>query len=131
MGDQKLIMTADTGAERRLKYGVNVAVAVVVSVLIVVIINIIAYKYLVKARWDTTHGRQYSLSPQTRKILAGLEHDYQIVTLIAQSDENYENAVNLIKEYDYRSGKVTVESVNPLTSRGDRNPRADIEVDRQ
>ena len=120
MGDQKLIMTADTGAERRLKYGVNVAVAVVVSVLIVVIINIIAYKYLVKARWDTTHGRQYSLSPQTRKILAGLEHDYQIVTLIAQSDENYENAVNLIKEYDYRSGKVTVESVNPLTSRSDR-----------
>ena len=108
----------DTQATRRLKFGLNVAIAVVAAVGIVVFINIISFKFLEWARYDTTHARRYSLSDQTRKLLRDVKHDYRIVTLITQRSTHYETAKELIEEYGHYSGKVTVEHLDPATGRG-------------
>ena len=110
--------TGDTQAARRLKFGLNVAIAMVAAVGIVVFINIISFKFLERARFDTTHARRYSLSDQTRKLLRDVKHDYRIVTLVTQSNTHFETAKELIEEYGYYSGKVTVTHLDPASGRG-------------
>jgi hypothetical protein len=107
-----------TQSQRRIKYGLNVAIAVIAAVAIVAIINVIAYKRLFKVRWDFTATRQYSLSPQTRKVLGDLKGQYQIVTLFADyADPELQARLgrtgDLIEEYGQQSAKVTVERINP------------------
>ena len=108
----------DSQTQRQVKYGLNVAVAIAIVVAIVVVINLASAKYLRVMRFDSTHSRTYSLSDQTRKLLASLKNDYQIIMLIVNSVPEYDNARDLIEEYAHRSSKVDVEAVNPATSRG-------------
>lgn len=108
----------ETQTTRRAKYGVNVAIGIAAAVAIAVLLNVIAYRYLDTVRYDATHSRLYSLSEQTRKLLGNLKHPYQIVTLIVESNEHFDNAKDLIKEYEHYADKVTVEHMDPRASRG-------------
>ena len=89
--------SSHTQAARRRKYGLNVAVSVVAVLALFVLINWIAYRQFV--RFDLTATRSYSLSPQTLKVLQGLEGSYQIVTLFSRSGEHVDQALDLIEEY--------------------------------
>ncbi|MAE65698.1 MAG: hypothetical protein CMJ18_15625, partial [Phycisphaeraceae bacterium] len=111
---------ADTSIQRRVKFGTNVALTIVVAIVIVVLINAMAYRYLKTMRVDATYSRRYSLSRQTINLARSLKKQYRIVTLIAQSVEEIEHAKSLIGEYERYSDKLTVEHLNPITSRGDQ-----------
>ena len=110
--------TQQTRKGRWATYGVNVAVVVLVVVVIVLLLNGIAYRALGRLRYDTTHLRQYSLSDQTRQVLRNLDGEYRIVTVIARSNPQLQEALDLIDEYQYLSGKIQVEHVDPLSGRG-------------
>lgn len=100
-----------TQASRRLKYGVNVAVAVVAAVVLVVLVNWIASRQYVPI--DLTATRQYSLSDQTRRILGRLDADYRIVTLFRPTSIHMQRVGDLVDLYDRYSDKLSVERIDP------------------
>lgn len=104
---------SETHGSRRVKYGVNVAIAIAAAVLVVIIINAIGYKRLYRVRMDMTATRRWSLSDQTTKVVNNLEGDYRIVMLISQSSEYHEQARDLIDEYGHLSGSLRIEEINP------------------
>jgi len=110
----------DTQGQRRVKYGVNVAIAIIVAVAIAVLINWISYNNFRTGgtRWDLTSTRQYSLSPLTRKVLDRFDSEFRIVTLLDAADDSREDtqrARDLVEEYARASDKVKVEHINPAT----------------
>ncbi len=112
-------MPNNTQTARRAKYGLNVAVAVVAALAIAVLVNVLAARYLTALPpIDLTATGQYSLSPQTRKLLAGLDADYQIITLFAGSanaveDQRIQRAKDLLDQYGRYSTRLSVEHINP------------------
>ena len=110
----------DTQSQRRVKYGLNVAVAIIVAILLAVLINWISYRNFRSGstRWDLTSTRQYSLSPLTRKVLDRFEGEFRFVTLLDASEgsrEDTQRARDLVEEYARASSKVKIEHINPAT----------------
>ncbi|MEX0774792.1 MAG: hypothetical protein WD042_03655 [Phycisphaeraceae bacterium] len=107
-----------TQAVRRVKYGLNVLIAAVVALALVVLVNVIAAWYLKPYQRDLTATGQYSLSPQTRKLVGSLGEQYQIVTLFRTgsdpvANERIQKAGDLINQYGRYSSKLTVQQINP------------------
>jgi hypothetical protein len=108
---------APSQSTRRVKFALNVTVAVLAAVGIAVLINWIAYREY--KRFDFTATRQYSLSPQTQSVLASLEHGYKITTLLdaTQADPTtatyLEKVRDLTDEYARYSSHLAVEHINP------------------
>ena len=124
--------SSPTQAARRAKYGINVTIAVVAALLIVIGLNVIVdrgFRRLSEGspgatewlRYDLTATRQYSLSPQTVRVLSELEGDYTIVALIDPRAQTLEEVVqiqrviDLVQEYGRYSPRLTVERINPAT----------------
>ena len=110
----------DTQSQRRVKYGLNVVVAIAIAITLAVLINWISYRNFRSGgtRWDLTSTRQYSLSPLTRKVLDRFEGEFRFVTLLDASDDSREDtqrARDLVEEYARASSKVKVEHINPAT----------------
>lgn len=57
---------------KRVLEGVNLVVYTIVVVAIIVLANVALNRYYSK-RWDLTPNKQFSLSPQTIKLLKGLK----------------------------------------------------------
>ncbi|MEO0966496.1 MAG: Gldg family protein, partial [Planctomycetota bacterium] len=113
-------------ATRRLRIGLNVAVAALAALGVVIVLNmLVAYsvrnagasvKSLV--RYDLTATRRYSLSPQTRQVLDGLDEKIVIVRLFsARGVEEVQRVIDLIDEYAQYSPRITVEDDLPLGQR--------------
>jgi len=78
---------------------------------IVVAINFIANRH--QKRWDLTAARQYTLSEQTSKVIAGLESDLEIVLLDNPTASRALAARDLLELYDGESERVRVTVVDP------------------
>jgi len=61
---------------RQLRYGTNTFVLVVAMLGILALVNYVASRNT--KRFDLTKGQRYSLSDQTRKVLAGLQDEVRI-----------------------------------------------------
>ncbi len=107
-----------TAAGRRLKYGLNVAVAVLLAVLVVIILNVLAYKFFLFK--DMTALGQYSLSKQTRQVLSNLKEDYTLVTLMSTPDPASDplratavrQTIDLADVYGRYASRISVEHYN-------------------
>lgn len=94
-------------------YGTNVVLAVLAAIAIALLINALVFWRLPRQslRFDLTATRQYSLSPQTRKILADLQGDYRLVTLTAGRGPNIDQIVDLTQEYAARAPSIRAEHI--------------------
>jgi ABC-type uncharacterized transport system involved in gliding motility auxiliary subunit len=68
-------------------------------------------------RFDMTPQGAYSLSPQTRKILEGLDQDVSMVAFFTPGLSGRQKATDLLDEYKQLSDRLTVRVINPT-----RNP---------
>jgi len=103
-----------TQGARRLKYGLNVTVAVVAAAALAVLLNWIAYREYV--RIDMTASRRYSLSEQTEQLLNRIDKDeksYELVTLYRVSGEHLERINDLVDEYARYSQNLEVHHIDP------------------
>ncbi len=115
-------MSDATQAKRRARYGLNVTIALVAATGIVVGLNAIVdrqFRRLPPAgkdwvRFDLTATRQYSLSPQTRKVLTSLDEDYEIVCLFRAPTLQTQRVRDLVEEYPRYSSRLTVEVIDPV-----------------
>ena len=97
----------------RVLQGVNLALYTVIGLAIVVLINWFVNRH--NHRWDLTPNAEYSLSPQTKKLLQDLK---QNVTIYAfDHKEGFTQRRDLLGNYEAASNHLTVQYVDP-----DRQP---------
>jgi len=68
-------------------------------------------------RWDVTATKDFSLSPQSVKVLKGLKEPLEAVVLLSPVDPLYQRVRDLLSAYEAVSARVRVEYVDP-----DRDP---------
>jgi ABC-type uncharacterized transport system involved in gliding motility auxiliary subunit len=97
---------------RQLKYGTNTFVLVVVVLGILGTANYLVSRHT--KRFDLTKDQRYSLSDQTRKVMAGLKDDVKITYFQRQRD--MARGEDRLKEYTALSPRLKVEFVDPVQS---------------
>ncbi|MFQ5856459.1 MAG: GldG family protein [Anaerolineae bacterium] len=100
---------------RQARYGGNALVASLAFIGILGFVNYLGAQY--HRRFDLTGTGQYSLSQQTKQILAVLEEPIQVTAFMAPDGPQAERVRNLLDEYKYVSDKIDYRFVDP-----DRQP---------
>jgi ABC-type uncharacterized transport system involved in gliding motility auxiliary subunit len=94
---------------RQARYGSLAAASVLVVLGILAAINYLAARH--NRRWDLTSARQFSLSDQTKKVLADLKEPIKI-RVFARTEE-FQRFRDRLDEYTYQSKNVSVEYIDP------------------
>jgi len=97
---------------RQLKYGGNTLVLVLVGLGILGAANYLVVRHT--RRFDLTQNQRYSLSDQTRKVLAGLKDEVKITYF--QRARDMARGEDRLKEYTALSPRLKVEFVDPMKS---------------
>jgi ABC-type uncharacterized transport system involved in gliding motility auxiliary subunit len=97
---------------RQLKYGSNTFVLVVVVLGILGAANYLASRHT--KRFDLTKDQRYSLSDQTRKVVAGLKDEIKITYF--QRSRDMARGQDRLKEYQALSPRLKAEFVDPVQS---------------
>ncbi|MFQ6112813.1 MAG: Gldg family protein [bacterium] len=99
----------DLLTSRSVKFSTNAIVSAVIIFGILILINFIAAQHFI--RIDTTEAKQFSLSEQTRKIIASLKDDLRFVAFFKSNSQG--RAKDLLSEYSNLSPKVKFELIDP------------------
>ena len=100
-------------SSRQTKYGLNTAIYCLIALAIVVVVNLIANRFVKQI--DLTANKQYSLSPQTAKILSELQKDVEVLYFDRRA--NFDRARDRLDLFPIQSRRVKVTYVDP-----DREP---------
>ena len=96
-------------SRRQTRYGTLMAVSILVVLGILIAINYIGK--IQNRRWDLTASKQFSLSDQSRNVLAKLDSPLQVQVFAQEPD--FGRYQDRLKEYEYGSKKVTTEYIDP------------------
>src|SRR6266545_1915505 len=96
-------------ARRQTRYGTLAATSVLVVLGILIAINYIGSRQ--NKRWDLTANKQFSLSDQSKNVIAKLDAPLQVM-VFAQEPE-FPRYQDKMKEYEYASKKVSTEYIDP------------------
>jgi ABC-type uncharacterized transport system involved in gliding motility auxiliary subunit len=94
---------------RQARFGTLAAASVVVVLAILTAINYLSTKH--NKRWDLTGAKQFSLSDQTKKVLADLK-DPVTVRVFARSEE-FQRYRDRLDQYTYQSKMINTEYIDP------------------
>jgi ABC-type uncharacterized transport system involved in gliding motility auxiliary subunit len=97
---------------RQLKYGTNTFVLALVVLGILGAVNYLVNRHT--KRFDLTENQRYSLSDQTRKVLAGLEDEITITYF--QRERDMVRGQDRLRQYQVLTDKLEVEFVDPVQS---------------
>jgi ABC-type uncharacterized transport system involved in gliding motility auxiliary subunit len=97
---------------RQLRYGGNTLVLGLAVLVSLGIVNYLVYRNT--KRWDLTKNQRYSLSDQTKKILANLKEDVKITYF--QRSANMAAGQDRMKMFQSASPRIKLEFVDPLQS---------------
>lgn len=100
---------------RRARYGGNALVASLAFIGILGFVNYLGAQY--HRRFDLTATGQYSLSQQTKQVLAGLHEPVKVTIFMAPGNPGAERVRNLLDEYKYVTDRLDYQFVDP-----DRQP---------
>ena len=104
---------ADTLGRRQTRYGALAGSSVLIALGILVAANFVMARQ--NKRWDLTAARQYSLAPQTIRLLESL--DSPIRMMVFAQDIDFPRYRDRLEEYEYTSEQVELEYVDI-----DKNP---------
>lgn len=96
---------------RSTRMGANALMMVVMFVCILIIVNFLAARHSV--RWDLSENQNFSLSPQTHRIIRSLPRDVKITVFTREKDPGYQAYKERLDSYRQASPKITVEFVDP------------------
>jgi len=95
--------------KRQTRYGTLTGASVLVVLGILIALNYIGAKQ--NKRWDLTTTKQFSLSEQTRNVLAKLDAPLDIQVFAKEGE--FLRFQDRMKEYEYSSKRVSVQYVDP------------------
>lgn len=102
-------------ARRSLVYGSNTFVSILVFLAILVFVALIAERH--PLRVDLTDSGEFSLSEQSRKVVASLPEPVTIKAFFASASPEWLKTKDLLETYRYHNKKIRYEFVDP-----DRQP---------
>lgn len=96
---------------RRAAAGLNAGTALALAAILFGMVNYFSFRHY--GRMDWSRSRFYSLSPQTRQVLAGVTNPVDVVLFMAPDQALYTDTDNLLKEYAAACPWLRVERVDP------------------
>jgi len=104
---------------KKVRYGTFSTLMIVIVIAILIIINLVVDR--LNLSYDMTANKLYSISQQSKDILANIDQDITIYALVRTGEENFmfANAVGqltfkeLLQEYANNSSHITVEYKDP------------------
>ncbi len=96
-------------SRRQARYGTLTGASVLIVLGILVAVNYIGARQ--NKRWDLTTNQQFSLSEQTRNVLAKLDAPLQI--MVFAEETNFQRFKDKLREYEYLSKRVSTEYIDP------------------
>jgi ABC-type uncharacterized transport system involved in gliding motility auxiliary subunit len=98
-------------SRRSTRMGVHTILMTALFAGIVVIINFLAARHSV--RWDFSENQNYTLSPETHRILRNLGKDVTITVFTREKDPGFQSYKERLDSYRQASSKLTVQFVDP------------------
>ncbi len=96
---------------RSTKMGLNSLLMVVFFTSILVIVNFLAARHSV--RWDLSENQNYTLAPQTYRVLRTIPRDVKITVFTREKDPGYQVFKERLESYRQASTKLSVEFIDP------------------
>jgi ABC-type uncharacterized transport system involved in gliding motility auxiliary subunit len=109
MGRPQEVVGALTG--RRARYGSNAVIMTVAFLGIVVLVNYLGTRY--EKRLDWTQDSKFTISEQTKKVLANLDAPVKVTGFFQQGDSRQEQVSDLFKEYKQYTGLLAWDFIDP------------------
>jgi ABC-type uncharacterized transport system involved in gliding motility auxiliary subunit len=104
--------TVKTVSSRRsTRMGFNSLLMVLMFSAILVTVNFLASRHSV--RWDLSENQNFTLAPQTYRVLRSLPRDVKITVFTREKDPGYQAYKERLDSYRQASAKLTVEFVDP------------------
>src|SRR6266540_2910648 len=94
---------------RQARYGALAGTSIVIVLGILIAVNYIGTR--TKKRWDLTASKQFSLSDQSKSVIAKLDAPLQV--LVFAQEPEFPRYQDKLKEYTYISKQVSAEYVDP------------------
>lgn len=103
---------------RPFRYGANAIFYSLMVLMVVSALNILASRH--NRRFDLTEERLHSLSPQTVRILEGLDQEVSIIAFhSSQFAAERQAAKDLLEEYAYHNDRISLRLLDPRRSPGE------------
>lgn len=103
-------------SRRSTRMGANSLLMVLFFVAILTIVNFLAARHSI--RWDFSENQNFSLAPQTYRVIRNLPRDVKITVFTREKDPGYQSYKERLDSYEQASPKISVEFVDP-----ERQPR--------
>ncbi|HKO31920.1 MAG TPA: DUF4350 domain-containing protein [Nitrospiraceae bacterium] len=105
------ISLKDFSTRRSTRMGANSLLMILLLVGILVIVNFLAARHSI--RWDLSENQNFSLAPQTHRVLRNLPHEVLITVFTREKDPGYQAYKERLDSYRQASQKISVEFVDP------------------
>jgi ABC-type uncharacterized transport system involved in gliding motility auxiliary subunit len=96
---------------RRVRYGSNAVIMTVAFLGIIVLVNYLGTRY--EKRLDWTQDSTFTISEQTKKVLANLDAPVKVTGFFQQGDSRQEQVSDLFKEYKQYTSLLTWDFIDP------------------
>ncbi len=98
-------------SRRSTRMGANSFLMVLLFVGILTIVNFLGARHSI--RWDLSENQNFSLAPQTYRVIRNLPRDVKITVFTRERDPGYQSFKERLDSYRQASPKITVEFVDP------------------
>ena len=98
-------------SRRSTKMGVNSLLMVLLLIGILSILNFLAARHSI--RWDLSENQNFSLAPQTHRVVRNLPRDVKITVFTREKDPGYQTYKERLDSYRQASAKIAIEFVDP------------------
>ena len=98
-------------SRRATRMGANSLLMVLLFIGILTIVNFLAARHSV--RWDLSENKNFSLAPQTHRVIRNLPRDVKITVFTREKDPGYQSYKERLDSYQQASSNITVEFVDP------------------
>ncbi len=96
---------------RSTKMGANSLLMIVFFAAILTIVNFLAARHSI--RWDLSENQNFSLAPQTHRVIRSLPREVKITVFTREKDPGYQSYKERLDSYRQASPKINVEFVDP------------------
>ena len=98
-------------ARRSTRIGANSILMIFLFVAILAIVNFLAARHSI--RWDLSENQNFSLAPQTHRVLRSLLREVTVTVFTREKDPGYQAYKERLDSYRQASPKISVEFVDP------------------
>ncbi len=98
-------------ARRSTRMGLQSLLMVLFFIGILVIVNFLAARHSI--RWDLSENQNFTLSPETHRVLRHLAKDVNVTVFTREKDPGYQSFKERFDSYKQASNKVAVQFIDP------------------